>query len=240
MPGLFQTRSQRQEWMDSPVLSPQALKQAFQEIQWVNQNLNGTQVFLQALAKLIGPVPQCQYSVLDLGTGSADIPLALVQWGEKRGIGFEVVAVDNNATALAVGKEVVYAYPEITLVEADAMQLAYPPNRFDFVTCSMFLHHLPTPQAVALLQAMARIARIGFIVNDLERHPLAYWGIRLLGKLTKKSPVFQHDAPLSVLRGFTVQDFKHLEDLSGLPGLQVHRRFPFRIVATWEKQHDVL
>lgn len=236
MPSLFPTRSQRQEWMDSPVLSPQALKQALQEIQWVNRHLNGTRVLLQALAHLIGSVPQCHYSVLDLGTGSADIPIAMVQWGEKRGIGFEVVALDNNTIALAFGKEVVGGYPEITLVEADAMRLDYPPNRFDFVTCSMFLHHLPTSQAVVLLQHMARIARIGFIVNDLERHFLAYWGIRLLGKLTAKSPVFQHDAPLSVLRGFTIQELKHLGELAGLSGLQVYRRFPFRIVAVWEKQ----
>jgi hypothetical protein len=82
---------------------------------------------------------------------------------------------------------------------------------------------------------MARLCKIGFIVNDLERHPMAWVGIKTLGLLTGKGRIFKNDAPLSVLRGFTQDDLIALKNSAGLTDLEIRRQKPYRWILTWRK-----
>lgn len=232
----FEARhSGEEELMDLPSTPAEAFQEALQDIRWVNRYLGGERSMIQALEALINANSSRTYTVLDVGTGSGDIPMALVNWGRAHGIRFEITAVDVHPVAVDVGKALARDYPEIHVVQGDALQLPYPDGSFDLVISALFMHHLNTPKAVRLLLEMARLCRIGFVISDLERHPVAYLSIWVLGKITGKGAVFQHDAPLSVLRGFTEADLQCLKGLSGLSAMTISRQIPYRFILSWKK-----
>jgi len=72
----------------------------------------------------------------------------------------------------------------------------------DIVFSSLFCHHFDDQQVAELMKWMKANSRVGFFINDLHRHPFAYYSIKWLTKFFSKSYLVKNDAPLSVLRGF--------------------------------------
>lgn len=233
----FGHRRMEIERMDDPMTPKADLLRALSDLRWVNQWLGGTQNLVAGVERLLRnaeEIPQ-PLSVLDLGTGSADIPRALVRWGRRQGLTFHVTAVDMHPTAVTEARRLCKGFPEIQVVQADALACPMPDAYYDVVVSSLFLHHLDSDEAVRLLREMARLSRIGFVINDLERHPLAYAAIRALGVVLGKGPVFRNDAPLSVLRAFTAGETRQLAASAGLHNVQVSRQFPYRLRLAWQK-----
>jgi SAM-dependent methyltransferase len=229
-------RHDRPERMDDPALPPDDLRRALLDIRWVNRWLGGAAAIIGALKPRVRMLPIEQpVHILDLGTGSADIPLALARWGRATGRVFRITAVDSHPVVVSEARSLTRTCSEIRVVRENALSFPDPDGSFDFVISSMFLHHLSPPEAVQLLQNMARLCRRGLVINDLERHPLAWLGIRLLGRLTGKGRVFRHDAPLSVLRGFTRPELQALCQQAGLAQARIVRRHPYRWLLIWEK-----
>lgn len=235
MDALSHRLEHAEELMDQPSIEPGQLRRALTDLQWVNRYLGGTGTILREVRKLMNGSTQMSWTALDLGTGSADIPIGLVKWGQAKQIDFKVTAVDLHPTTIVFAQQWTNAYPNIKVEQGDALNLPYPDGQFDIVTNSLFLHHLTNEEAVRLLQEMARMCRLGFIVSDLKRSRMTWLGTFLLGKLTGKGPVFQHDGPVSVQRSFTRQDIEVLSLRSGLPELNVDDSHPFRLILTWKK-----
>ena len=93
---------------------------------------------------------------------------------------------------------------------------------------ALFLHHFHGDDAVRLLREMDRVSRLGIVVNDLHRHPLAYAGIWALSRLLRMTPVVQHDGPISVLRGFHKAELPALTQAANLPPPDLQWRWAFR------------
>ena len=219
--------------MDNPDISGAELCRALAEIRWVNRRLGGTSAILKEIKKL---KPENRtLSILDLGAGSADIPRAIVDWGRTHHINVQATALDLSPIVLEEAKKLYANYPEIRCIQGDALNLPYEDESFDLAISSMFMHHLGEDEAPVLLRNMARVSKIGLVVNDLERHPFAWLGIRLLGQLTGKSAMFMNDAPLSVLKGFSYQDMKRLCEKAPLSSYAIQRRAPFRwLLTSWK------
>jgi 2-polyprenyl-3-methyl-5-hydroxy-6-metoxy-1,4-benzoquinol methylase len=230
----FRQRSTASEYMDEATIDGDKVVTTLNEIEYVNRWLGGVNTTRDALHRLLPPGDRQSLSLLDLGTGSADIPIAVVRWARRRGMAIEITAVDFNPTICEVARQRTAAYSEITVREADIFALT-DAEAFDVVHCAMFLHHFPQPQAAAILRMMYTLCRRGIIVNDLHRHPLAYYSIIGLGRLFSLSPMFQHDGPISVLRGFQRSDLEALSEMSGLAHLEIAWRWPFRYVMTARK-----
>ena len=119
-----------------------------------------------------------------------------------------MVAIDNRPEVLAAA---VRADPEVgradglELAIGDGLALSYPDRSFDIVHSSLVLHHLGSAAAVALMREMSRIARLGVVVNDLDRSRLGWIGAWLLGHLLTANRYTRNDAPLSVRRWTTDQ-----------------------------------
>lgn len=237
----FQQRRDEEELMDLPTISRKDFIEALHDILWVNQNLGGTAAMLSELGQLLPSDLRRPLSILDLGTGAADIPRAIVRWARQHNnmpiMGLQITAVDIHPVAIELAQQMGQSYPEIQLVQGDALQLDYPDGSFDLVISSMFMHHLQMEEAVHLLREMARISRLGLVVNDLERHPLAWLGIKLLGFVQGRGKIFQNDAPLSVLRGFTRTELENLKQAAGLAELQIKHRRPYRWLLSWKKDN---
>ncbi|WP_373533043.1 methyltransferase domain-containing protein [Vampirovibrio sp.] len=230
----YQTRSQLPEIMDDAQVRECDFLRAMAEIRWVNRYLNGTGCILTVFKRLCKKIPNdAPLRILDLGTASADIPKALVQWAKKSGRLLSITALDLHPVAVQAARQYVQNHPKITVVQGDAMRLSEQSGDYDFVISSMFLHHLDDDAAIQLLKSMAKKAQRGFVINDLQRHPLAWLGIRLLGWLTGKGKIFRYDSALSVKRAFTRKELESFCMRAGLPEAQVEHHFPFRWVIVW-------
>lgn len=139
---------------------------------------------------------------LDVGTGAADIPDALLTWTAKRGLKLQVEAIDERHEILDVAFERVGDPDDLHLEHTDGVRLGYDDGAFDVAHISLVLHHLGPPEAVALLREMARVAKVGVIVNDLDRTRRGWAGAWLAGHLLTGNRYTRHDAPLSVKRAY--------------------------------------
>jgi 2-polyprenyl-3-methyl-5-hydroxy-6-metoxy-1,4-benzoquinol methylase len=225
------------ELMDEPGRPPSELAHALSDLRGVNRWLGGTRVVLRHLSRLVERYPRASWRILDIGTGSADIPLSIVRWAKGRGIGIEIVATDNHPTTLELARRHTAETREITIESADALRLPYADGSFDVALCSTALHHFDSEtDVVRVLREMDRVSRIGFIVNDLARSRAALAGARLLAATVWRRHVLtRHDGPLSVRRAFTPAELRAFAASAGLSGARVHAHVPFRVALVVEK-----
>jgi 2-polyprenyl-3-methyl-5-hydroxy-6-metoxy-1,4-benzoquinol methylase len=174
--------------------------------------------------------------VLDIATGAGDIPVRLWQRAQRAGICLTMAACDCSPHALEYARQrATQAKAPVRFFEWDAFENSLPAD-YDVVMSSLFLHHLDENQAVQLLRRMAQAATHLVLVNDLVRSPagflLAYFGTRLL----TTSGVVHTDGPRSVEAAFTVEEIRLLAERAGLAGTRVDRRWPCRMLLTWERR----
>lgn len=226
------TRLQAEEMMDDFSVADERLTDALDDLWWTNRLLGGW----AATDAVLDPVlrARTEVHVLDLGTGGADVLVHLVQRADRLGCRLTAVGVDANPVTLDYARDTVTRevppslQDRISLVEGDALDLPYGADAFDVTLAALFLHHFHGGEAVRLLREMERVSRLGAVVNDLHRHPLAYAGIWLLGRLLPVSPMFRHDGPMSVRRGFRRAELHALADTAGWPRAIVRWHWAFR------------
>lgn len=224
-------RDRRPELMDQPQADPEELVRSLDDLRRVNAWLGGTRSALRLLAPMIRRLGGGRrVRVLDVATGSADIPLALARWGRARGAPVEVVATDLHPRTLEVARARVAGDPDVRVQEADALALPFADRAFDFALCSTALHHFEEPEAVAVLRELDRVAAAGVVVSDLRRSRPALLGAQLLAAtLWRRHPITRHDGPLSVRSAFTPAELRRLAGRAGMEGARVRTHPVFRL-----------
>lgn len=214
------------EFLDLPpeVCSAEELEGSLADIRVVNRYLGDRRALLKHLsAKIKGREP---VTVLDVATGSADLPVAVAEWGRAHGIDIAITGVDINSLTIEIARRQAAKYPEIKLRVADALQLPFADNSFDFVLCSKTVHHMKEPDAVAMMKEILRVAKRGYIVMDLRRSWVAYVLIYLLTRIFTRNRITRYDGPLSVLKSFTGSEMETLARRAGAASFAVFRE-PF-------------
>ena len=173
--------------------------------------------------------------VLDVATGSADIPASIVKWARKQGIQVEVTAVDNNPIAVREAEAYTRGYPEITVAVADGFSLPFEDGSFDIVMCTKTLHHFNEEDTVRLLKEICRVAAHGYIVTDIRRSWVAWALITVLTRIFTKNRLTRYDGPLSVLRSYTVSEQDALAERAGFVGRRVVKEPFWRMVTSGRK-----
>ncbi len=220
--------------MDDLSLTDVRLTRALDNLRQVNRWLGGYAATLHALAPLLLRPPARPLRVLDLATGVADFPSVLVRRAARRNVAVEVVAVDVNEATVAYGRQVLDRElpPDlrrrVRVQTGDALALPFEDRSFDACTTALFLHHLAQPDAVRLVREMRRVSRYGFVINDLHRHPVAYYSIKALAAILPVSPMFRHDGPVSVLRAFTREELRAVAHEAGIEAFRIRWHWAFR------------
>ncbi len=204
------------ELLDAPITDLDLLADNFGDMAAVNRYLGGHAAVQQRVARWLDRIPSTTVpTILDVATGAADGPQALVRWARRRRP-VQVLASDIDRNIVTVARRRLGVDP-VALLQHDALQLPFADHAVDIITCTLALHHFAPAVAIQLLRELARVARYGVVVNDLRRSWGGYWGARLLA-LGPFHELSKHDGPLSVLRAYTQPEAQMLLQRAGVGG----------------------
>jgi len=228
-------RAAADELMDTVPLPPAAVEDALGFLEFTNRCFGGTRIVLRALQRWRARWPAGRtMTLLDVGTGAADIPRALVSWARASGCSLEVTAIDMAPSVVTAARRRVRDVPGIVLEQAALADLASSGRRFDYVTASLMLHHVPPGRTAEALGELDRLAMRGVIVAELRRSPASLMAVRMVSTLAGNA-VVRHDGPLSVRRAFTVGELARLASDLGLEYLRARPEGLFRLSLSGEK-----
>ena len=134
-----------------------------------------------------------------------------------------------------MARERCVGWPEIRVEQQDLLSLPYPAASFDFVFCSLTLHHFMEADVVAILRRIRDIARVGYIINDLRRNRIASSLSKLMARTIITNPIARFDAPASCERAFCVAELHALAARAGLGKVTIRRRRFFRMALAGRK-----
>ena len=226
-------RADEPEDIDDPTQPFSELQRSMADVALTNRLFGGTQTILTHVARLLRDVPPgASIRILDIATGSADIPRALLSWGKRRGLDITVIAVDNHLGMLRMARD---AAPGVHLALADALALPFPPRSFDLALCALAFHHFGFDASAHVLAEMDRLTTRGFVVSDLRRDLPTLWGVQTSMAALRVHPFTRHDAPASVRRAFTPPEYRKMVGLSGIHNIRLYTHWYFRIALVQDK-----
>jgi 2-polyprenyl-3-methyl-5-hydroxy-6-metoxy-1,4-benzoquinol methylase len=228
----------RIEYLDRPDVDPGELAESLGDIARLNR-IGPIRALLADVAPFFerfqATGPKRPLRVLDLGTGGADVPSALVGWARARGHRVTVVGLDVQPQILACAVPRDQRPAELRLVAGDALRPPIRPGGVDLALCSLTLHHLPEEAVIALLRLMADLASLGFVVSDLRRSRPAYLAAWLATRLISRNRLTRHDGPLSVRRAYTPSELARLSARAGLATVHWHRAAFVRVLGVYAR-----
>ncbi|MFC3125427.1 methyltransferase domain-containing protein [Pseudoroseomonas globiformis] len=213
------------EIMDNAEQDFAAFSAALTDLERINRLTLAYRPTLRWLDKVAQRHGTSQLSVLDVGAGGGDMLARIAVWGSRRNVALDLTALDRSAHAAGHARA---RHPDLKVrwITADLFALGSA-ERFDVVLCSLFAHHLEDEALVRFLGWLSARCRLGWLINDLHRHPLpwaAVWaGVRLL----HMNPMVVHDSTVSIARGFSRADWQHLSVRAGV-ATNIAWAFPFR------------
>lgn len=224
------------EMIDNPDADAGLLRDELKSIRTINRLFGGYLAIRRGMRMLMADIKKDELTVLDLGTGSADLPVYLLEIGRRLKRRIHITAVDNHQRVLEVARERTKQYPEITIQAGDLLNLNFSPGAFDVVICSLTLHHFSRGDAIQIIRSMNLLCRIGFLVNDLSRSRIAAWTTKAYTGLTTRNRMTLTDSYLSVLRGFTPDEMREMVAEAGLQNIEIYPQPFFRFLLVGKHQ----
>jgi 2-polyprenyl-3-methyl-5-hydroxy-6-metoxy-1,4-benzoquinol methylase len=172
-----------------------------------------------------------QMRIVDLATGSGDIPRLIVRYAREIDAKVEIDALDRQPATLEIARKLSAAYPEISYKETNILDWR-PGEAYDIVLCTLALHHFSDEDAVSVLQRCREASRDFVLVSDLRRGFLATVGVYFLTALIFCEPMTRYDARLSAERAFSFSEMRKVAERAGWQNFG-HRRFRVARQAIW-------
>jgi 2-polyprenyl-3-methyl-5-hydroxy-6-metoxy-1,4-benzoquinol methylase len=228
MPDLTH-RSHEVEIMDDLQCSGEVVHQTLRELEKINYLLGGNYVTINGIEVLLKYCSNdTPIHIADLGCGSGDILRLIRRWANKKGYNVRLTGIDANTNIVAFAKERTEGSLQIVFDSVDIFSEKFKEKKFDVVIGTLFFHHFSNEQLTSFFQQLKQQVRIGVIINDIHRHWLSFYSIKILTSVFSKSTMVKYDAPLSVKRAFKKQELKSILDSAGLKKYSIRWMWAFR------------
>lgn len=229
----FTTRSYTKELLDKPNIPFAHIAQNMRELDYINQKLGGHRVTIKGFQNILKRCPaitEKAIQVVEIGCGGGDNLRVLQQWAQQRGLPVTLTGVDINEECILFAKKE-SKNKGIHFIHSDYQRVPFETSPH-IIFSSLFCHHFTNEELILQLRWMQQNTKAGFFINDLHRHPLAYYSIWGLTQLLSKSYLVKNDAPLSVRRGFVKKDWQTLLTNAGVSNYTCQWQWAFRWLIT--------
>ncbi len=208
------------EMMDRPQPVSMELEGDLRNIRQLNRWFGSHRLVYQFVRRWIKPGARLR--IVDLATGSGDIPRLIVDYAREIGAEVEIDAIDKQSATLEIARKLSLDYPEIFYSEANVLEA---------------LHHFSDEEAVRVLRRCRELATKFVLVSDLRRGLLTTAGVYFLTALIFREPMTRYDARLSAARAFSFAEFIDLARRADWKNFG-HKRFQFARQAIWLEKVD--
>jgi 2-polyprenyl-3-methyl-5-hydroxy-6-metoxy-1,4-benzoquinol methylase len=221
-------RHRQPELMDDPALDPAEHRRALAGLARINAVSGSAGLLWPPLRRLARQLNR-PLRVLDIATGSGDVPLALHRRAVNENLAITFAGCDLSPVAIDVAKK---STAPVEFFTHDVLNDPLPAG-YDAFTCSLFLHHLDEPDVIGLLRKMREANPRLILVSDLERSRFNLAAVWAAARLLSRSRVVHVDGPLSIRGAFTVHEMRATAEAAGLNGATVRASFPCRMLLEW-------
>jgi ubiquinone/menaquinone biosynthesis C-methylase UbiE len=216
------------ELLDDPGADPAIVTESFRNLARSNRLFGGVAAVRFGLAQLLPLSPAgTALTLLDVGTGVGDLPRSATSWARRRGVGLTAIGFERSRVAAVLARQ-----GGLPSVVGCAGALPFRARSADIVMMSQLIHHLSRDAAIEVIRAADRIARVGVVLADLRRSPVAAIGFRIGAELLGFDQATKADGVTSVRRGYLPHELSAILRDAGVSAT-VHRRPGFRLVAAW-------
>ena len=225
-------RAHTRELLDEESIPFDEIRRNMEELDTINTWLGGHAITIDGFRRILGS--RREVHVCEIGCGGGDNLKAIAQWCGRNQIHLRITGIDI--------KEACIAYAGINLRGLNAELIASDyreaelSTRPDIIFSSLFCHHFSDAEVAEILRWKEANAGLGYFVNDLHRHPLAYHSIKWITGIFSSSRLVRNDAPVSVTRGFRRKDWEKIISLAGTrASSDIEWRWAFRWLLSFKK-----
>lgn len=226
MPFLTPARRRGVEVLDEDS-NPALQRRSHRDIALANRLFGGIRAVEREFTQWLPPSGST-VSLLDVGTGTGDIPARLRARARAREVDLRVFGLDDRLELVRATRD----WP-VGGVVGNALSLPFVSGAFDYVIASQVLHHFTGDDAVQFVREMNRVATRRVIVADLRRSWVAVAGLWLVSFPLGFHHVSRHDGVVSILRGFQAPELRDLvRQATGIDPIVKHQP-GWRLTASW-------
>lgn len=216
-----------QELLDDLTAPPAQVRESLRNIARANRWFGGLAAVRWGLEQLLSGRRPASLSLLDIGTGQGDVPLALERVLARRGTRLRAVGLERHPVAARAARG-----EGLPTILGDGRRLPLRDRSVDVVVVSQVAHHLTADGVSELAREASRVAATGVVLADLRPSATAAWGFRLASRVLGFDRSTRADGVLSLARGFRRPALAELLGRAGAAARVAHRPGA-RIVAWW-------
>jgi 2-polyprenyl-3-methyl-5-hydroxy-6-metoxy-1,4-benzoquinol methylase len=225
-------RSSQKEILDQNDIPFWEIERNMKELDFINRNLGGHSITIKGFEKLLQN--KKVISICEIGCGGGDNLNSIQKFCKKKAIKSSFAGIDINKDCIAFAKEN-STIDNVNFIVSHYEDVEFKTSKPDIIFSSLFCHHFSGDELLKMLNWMNNNSTIGFFINDLHRHAVAYYFIKIVTGLFSKSRLVKNDAPLSVLRGFKKSEWKEIFKKAGIEKYSIEWKWAFRYLITVPK-----
>jgi 2-polyprenyl-3-methyl-5-hydroxy-6-metoxy-1,4-benzoquinol methylase len=222
-------RIETAEIMDDFALEGEILRDALDKIAKINRLLGGNRVTLQGVEALLADIPkERKITIVDIGCGNGDMLRMLANYAAANGRGFDLIGIDANRYTANYAKELSAVHPNIRYECCDVFGPEFEKMDYDIVLATLTLHHFKESEILKLLGVFKQKAKIGIVINDLQRSKIAYRLFQLVCLVFRLNDMSREDGLVSILRGFKRRELEAFSGKTGFKKYTIRWKWAFR------------
>ena len=166
----------------------------------VNRWFGGVCTSRKMIERVARATGQKRFSILEVASGSGEVPKLIQKNLAHRGITLDVTLLDLAQSHLP---------GENRRVVGDGLALPFCDGAFDLASCNLFAHHLKPDQLQQFVREGLRVSRRALLINDLVRHPL-HLALAYAGYPVMPSRIAWLDGLTSVRRSYVPEEMREM------------------------------